>query len=159
MYPETFPSPTDCYVPRNVSLTASHEFHYFGQRKKKFIGFFFVLFLHIQFKPKAIKRQISNVFFLHWLLTIKSAIHEILPLICLHLIPIPKTLQCNINSQTKRFKTKKEIYRFVKNRVSFVFAMELPMAKQKCFEAKFNQKFSCGSIQCNFTVSCTYEWL
>lgn len=108
MYPETFPSPTDCYVPRNVSLTASHEFHYFGQRKKKFIGFFFVLFLHIQFKPKAIKRQISNVFFLHWLLTIKSAIHEILPLICLHLIPIPKTLQCNINSQTKRFKTKKK---------------------------------------------------
>lgn len=126
--------------------------------RKKFIGFFFVLFLHIQFEPKAIKRQISNVFFLHWFLTIKSAIHEILSLICLHLIPIPKTLQCNINSETKRFETQK-IYRFVKNRVSFVFAMELPMAKQKYFEAKFNQKFSCGSIQCNFAGSCAYELL
>lgn len=46
MYPETFPSPTDCYVPRNVSLTASHEFHYFGQRKKVYWIFLRFIFAH-----------------------------------------------------------------------------------------------------------------
>lgn len=48
---------------------------------------------------------------------------------------IMKTLRYNMNSETKRFQTK----RFTG--LNFVFAMELPMAKSKCFNGKLDETF------------------